>query len=66
MTDNDIKEFSRKVDSLIFGADGIPDMYRRLHVLQTHGTGGWLLLRNPTWVGDKLVVVVVRPSRDGI
>ncbi len=62
MTPERIHDFTREVDSLVIGAPSLPEMYRRLATLYSHGRGGWQLLRSPTWVGDTLVAVVIRPD----
>ena len=62
LTKGSIREFSRKVDSLLIGADSLAEMRRKLNTLETNGRGGWQLLRSPWWVKDVLVAVLVRPE----
>lgn len=64
MTQDDITKFSKEVDSLLVGADSVPEMYRKLNTLRTNGRGGWQLLRSPWWVKGVLVAVLVRPDPD--
>jgi hypothetical protein len=62
MTCDDIREFTRQVDTLVIGATSKADLHRKLNVLRANGSKDWLLLRTPTWVQGVLVAVVVKPQ----
>ena len=64
MTSDDISKFTKQVDSLVIGASSVPEMYRRLNVLNRNGRGGWQLLRDPMWVRGVLIAVLLRPDLD--
>jgi hypothetical protein len=66
VTRNDISEFTRQVDSLIIDVVDARDLRRKLNVLDTNGRGGWQLLRQPMWVGSRLVAVLLRPEIESV
>ncbi len=66
MTSDDIRDFSRRINSLVIAAKNQEEMYRKLNTLRTNGHAEWQLLRSPCWVGNKLIAVVVRPDHEYI
>ena len=64
LTCADLREISRHVDLLIIGAKSLPELCRKLNTLTTNGDEAWKPLRVPRWIGDQLVIVVWRPSKD--
>jgi hypothetical protein len=60
MTQDQLKDVTRRIDSLVLTADSQGEMYRKLNILQSNGRGGWILLRCPCWKNGILVAVVIR------
>lgn len=65
MTDQDIQRIIRTVDSMFVSAPSLPELYRKMNVLQSHGKGGWRTLCAPKWINGTLVAVLIRPDIDG-
>lgn len=64
LTDEDVFQFSRRVDSLFIGASSVEEMYGKLNLLRRNSSRNRQLLRSQWWVQGVLVALVVKPSPD--
>lgn len=60
MNELDIRSCCRKIDSLVIGAGSLQELYRKLNTLRNNASKDWQLLRNPVWMEDRLIAVVVK------
>jgi hypothetical protein len=67
LTAEQVHQIGRQLDSVVMSArcmDGEDGMYHRLSLLEEESGVKWFPLRGPVWVGDWLVMVMLRPRDD--
>ncbi len=60
----DITKLLSQLDCMLVAGKTEAELYRKLNTLQSHGRGGWRVLKTPQWVNGRLVIVLIRESRD--
>lgn len=62
ITFEELKGLGRRIDTQMVATDTLEDMYFELNTKYHYET--WTMLRAPVWIGDKLVVMLVKPRND--
>ena len=62
MTDKELQNITRKIDSLVITAPNLPELYRKLNTLKEQGSPNWQTLRVPVWRNGMLIAVVINPD----
>ncbi len=58
----ELKGLGRRIDTQMVATDSLEEMYFELNTKYHYET--WTMLRAPVWIGDKLVVMLVKPRND--
>lgn len=58
MTLHELRQLGRQLNTAVVTAAGEAELYEKLNT--QHSPDQWTTLRAPVWVGDTLVVMVVR------
>lgn len=67
LTEKEVGDLGKQLDSVVMSAramEGEDGMYARLNRLEKESGVKWRTLRGPVWVGDLIVMVMLRPRDD--
>lgn len=67
VTFESLKTLGKELDIVVLSAEsmtGPAGMYRRMRTLEIRSGVQWVTLRGPVWVGDQLMMFMVRPRDD--
>lgn len=64
LTDEEVTQLGRRLDSLILTATSFCEMHRKLNTLRKNGSANWKLLSSPMLIKNLVIAVVIKPRKD--